>query len=29
MTHNVFAAIQVNLQRFADKTLLSIPGVGI
>ena len=26
MTHNVFAAIQVNLQRFADKTLLSIPG---
>ena len=26
MMHNVFAAIQVNLQRFADKTLLSIPG---
>jgi malonyl-CoA/methylmalonyl-CoA synthetase len=26
MTHNVFAAIQVNLQRYADKTLLSIPG---
>jgi malonyl-CoA/methylmalonyl-CoA synthetase len=26
MTHNVFAAIQVNLQHYADKTLLSIPG---
>ena len=26
MTHNVFAAIQVNLQRSAGKTLLSIPG---
>ncbi len=26
MTHNVFAAIQVNLQRNADSTLLSIPG---
>jgi len=26
MTHNVFSAIQVNLQRYADKTLLSTPG---
>ena len=28
MTHNVFAAIQLNLKRNTDRTLLSIPGVG-
>ena len=26
MTHNVFAAIQLNLKRNTDRTLLSIPG---